>query len=453
MFLFSKMRTTLAVAAFLASSTSILAAPVKGGGFLGLNKASGNETTKTYSAVFSKEEDPTEFYQADHIDKLLPSCVSNAHCHVNKAFAACTFDATQDCSEAVNSMTEISTMNEALEVRTYATLTGSPWGLQRVSSNTAVAGSSQDQSFTYTFDSTGNLGQGVDIYIIDTGVRTSHAVFSQGGVARASLGFSAVDGETQDGDGHGTHVAGTCAGAKFGISQNANIIAVKALDDTGSGSSTAVLSALNYVMQQHTAKKAKSGFKGSVINMSLGLGGRSSSLEEALKSVNDAGVHVAVAAGNDATDACTSSPSALGGSNSAVVSVGAMNIDNEVASFSNIGKCVDVYAPGEQVLSSWNTGDTIINFLSGTSMASPHVAGMMAYFIGQDPTQFGQSPTALKAHILSTAVSGAVSGSVGGGNSLLLNNGASGSSKRLVKNYVVPGQDFSVHSTDSPVRL
>jgi cerevisin len=173
------------------------------------------------------------------------------------------------------------------------------------------------------------------------------------------------------------------------------------------------------------------------MNMSWGLKGTAQTVDEAIAGAIEAGIHVSVAAGNDGKDACGSTPAHLGGGVSNVVSVGSVNIKNQVSTFSNIGTCVDIYAPGEQVISAWNQGDAIIEFLSGTSMACPHVTGVMAYLIGQDPS-LSQNPAALKAKLLQTARTGAVSGNLGGSANLLLSNGVDGgiTAKRLVKNYV-----------------
>ncbi|KAL5114715.1 hypothetical protein ACEQ8H_007384 [Pleosporales sp. CAS-2024a] len=370
----------------------------------------------------------------------------------------------------LNGFPEVNVVEERAEIKSYVqTKSGAPWGLQRISSPAGASGSPQNQDFTYSFDDS-TLGAGVDIYIIDTGVRTTHAVFT----GRASQGFTATNATT-DGDGHGTHVAGTAGGAKFGVAQGANIIAVKVLGDDGSGSTTDTIKGMDYVITQHEKRKTQPGFVGSIMSMSWGLQGRANAVDEVIAGASQAGIHVSVAAGNDGADACGSTPAHLGGANSNVVTVGSVNIKNAVSSFSNIGKCVDIYAPGEQILSAWTTGDTIINFLSGTSMACPHTTGVMAYLMAQDAAKLGQNPAALKQKLLQTARQSQISGNLGGSANLLLSNGAKGSvSRRLMKNYVVPdrsgsfaaraaaalsGRDividerFQLHSRDSQLRF
>jgi cerevisin len=216
------------------------------------------------------------------------------------------------------------------------------------------------------------------------------------------------------------------------------------------------------------------------MSMSWGLAGISKSVNDAVLIASGLGIHVSVAAGNSGVDACGSTPALNGGPNSAVVTVGSINIQNKISSFSNTGTCVDIYAPGESILSTWNTGDTIVNYLSGTSMACPHVSGAMAYLMAQDPAGLGQNPAALKAKLLSTARKGAFSGATNGGANLLLSNGADANisarpqKKWVVENGDLPGakrmmtggpaqwakditkkleQRWIVDSTDSPLRF
>lgn len=238
------------------------------------------------------------------------------------------------------------------------------------------------------------------------------------------MGYTAYRTNT-DANGHGTHCAGTAAGAVVGVASNAALIGVKVLDDNGSGTSTALLNGINYVIQQHNAAG-----RSSVASMSLGFGARSSSVERAVLSMVNAGIHVSVAAGNSNTDACNSSPSALGGANSAVVSVGASNIRDQVASFSNSGRCVDVYAPGQNVLSTWVGSTTAANVISGTSMACPHVSGLMAYYLA---ARGAMSPAAMKQLIVSSAIRNELeprSGLVAGGQLILANNGVTRLARR-----------------------
>jgi cerevisin len=339
-----------------------------------------------------------------------------------------------DHAAIMETFTEINVVEKKAMVKSYVEeKSGSPWGLQRISSTAGASGDPTGEDFTYSFDDA-KLGAGVDIYVIDTGVRTSHAVFT----GRATQGFTAT-GSFVDGDGHGTHCAGTAGGAKFGVAQGANIIEVKVLGDDGSGASSDTIAGMDWVKENHKKRKTQPGFVGSIMSMSWGLQGTARAVDEVIAGALEEGIHVSVAAGNDGADACGSTPAHLGGANSNVVTVGSVNIDNEISTFSNIGKCVDIYGPGEQILSSWSTGDNVINFLSGTSMATPHNTGVMAVLMTQDVAGLGQNPAALKAKLLQTARQDKLTGSTGGSANLLLSNGVDGNvARRLTKNYVVP---------------
>ncbi|KAF1941591.1 subtilisin-like protein [Clathrospora elynae] len=432
------MRTTLAFASLVAAATTVLAVPqITGSGFLGQkgnSTACDNVLEKEFIVMLNRDDYAPG--QPERMLKYMAKTVDDDDVLwtiQNTKVVAMGLNATECDSKKWNTLAEVAFVEEKLAVKSFATQSGATWGLQRVSSETGASGNPLGTDFTYTFDNE-KLGAGVDIYILDTGVRTSHAVFT----GRATQGFTAT-GSFTDGDGHGTHCAGTAGGAKFGVAQGANIIEVKVLGDDGSGSSSDTMAGLDFVIKSHTKRKTQPGFVGSVMSMSWGLQGRAKAVDEFVLAASEAGIHASVAAGNDGADACTSTPAGLGGANSAVVTVGSVNIDNEVSTFSNVGKCVDIYGPGEQIISSWSTGDTVINVLSGTSMACPHNTGVMAFLMAQDPAGLGQNPAALKAKLLEVAREGKVTGSTGGSANLLLSNGAAGNaSRRLTKNYVVP---------------
>lgn len=462
------MRTSFATSGLLALTFSLLTVAAPQDGYIGLNATTPQmqhgEDAKEILIMFQKDTSP------DY--KVLLNSLNISHTDLirrfdNEVFAGMEIRAGNHCIEAFNAMSEVAFVEEKTVIQSYVeTKAGAPWGLQRISNEAGASGSPQDQTFTYSFNDS-SLGAGVDIYVIDTGVRTTHAVFT----GRATQGFTATGSEV-DGDGHGTHVAGTAGGAKFGVAQGANIIAVKVLGDDGSGTSSDTIAGMDWVINNHNKRKTQPGFVGSIMSMSWGLQGTARSVDEVITGASEAGIHVSVAAGNDGVDACGSTPAHLGGSNSNVVTVGSVNINNEVSTFSNIGNCVDIYAPGEQILSSWSTGDNIINFLSGTSMACPHTTGVMATLMAQD-TSLGQNPAALKKKLLATARTDKVTGSLGGSANLLLSNGVDGAiAKRLVENYVVPERTGSpaaqamqkartarelekwiVVSNDSPIRF
>ncbi|MFF2327963.1 MULTISPECIES: S8 family serine peptidase [unclassified Streptomyces] len=236
------------------------------------------------------------------------------------------------------------------------------WGLDRID-QTETAG---DDAYTYP----DSAGEGVTAYVIDTGVRTTHEEFE----GRASSGYDAVDDDdsADDGNGHGTHVAGTIAGATYGVAKNAKIVAVRVLDDSGSGTTEQVVAGIDWVTAHHEGP--------SVANMSLG-GGADEALDTAVQKAIASGVTFAVAAGNESTDASESSPARV----PEAITVASSTVDDEQSSFSNYGPIVDIYAPGSDITSAWNDSDDGSNTISGTSMATPHVVGAAAVYLSGHP--------------------------------------------------------------------
>ncbi|KAI8978229.1 peptidase S8/S53 domain-containing protein [Trametes punicea] len=272
---------------------------------------------------------------------------------------------------------------ERIEVEKHATQTQAPWGLARISHREKLTFG----TFTkYEYDTQG--GEGVDVYVIDTGINVDHVEFE----GRASWGKTIPANEVdEDGNGHGTHCAGTIASRQYGVAKAAHVIAVKVLGSNGSGTMSDVVGGVAWAAQQaqNKAKAAleefrktgKTSHKGSVANMSLG-GGKSRALDDTVNKAVDAGVHFAVAAGNDNRDACNNSPAAA----EKAVTVGASTLGDERAYFSNHGPCVDVFAPGLNILSTYIGSNTSRTTMSGTSMASPHTAGLLAYLLSLYPS-------------------------------------------------------------------
>jgi subtilisin family serine protease len=248
-----------------------------------------------------------------------------------------------------------------------ATDTQSPvpsWGLDRIDQ----AELPLDDSYTY-----GNSGAGVTAYIVDTGILTTHEDFG----GRAVSGTDTVDGDDDATDcaGHGTHVAGTVGGSDYGVAKDVSLVAVRVLDCEGSGSFDGVIAGIDWVTADHEAGAP------AVANMSLG-GGFSQAVNDAVSAAVADGVTFALAAGNDSgADACDGSPS----STPEAITVGATEDTDARASYSNIGTCVDIFAPGTDITSAWYTSDTDENTISGTSMATPHVAGAAALVLGGNP--------------------------------------------------------------------
>ncbi|KAF8992119.1 serine protease [Cyathus striatus] len=289
-------------------------------------------------------------------------------------------------------------------MHTMTTQTNAPWGLQRISQDAKLSSTStSDLTYTYTYDS--SAGSRVDIYVVDTGIYTSHSDFG----GRASWGTSFGGYAASDGNGHGTHCAGTAAGTRYGVAKKANLIAVKVLSDAGSGSTSDIVSGLNWVLTQ-----SKSTGRPTIVSMSLG-GSASTALDNAVTSLTSGGVHVAVAAGNDNTNAANTSPARA----TSAITVGASTIADARASFSNYGSVVDIFAPGQYVTSAWIGSTTATNNISGTSMATPHIAGLIAYLISKDGNV---TPAAMSTKIQSLAVKNALTSIPSGTVNYLANN-------------------------------
>ena len=252
---------------------------------------------------------------------------------------------------------------ETLTISPQAVQSNPPWGLDRIDQRWLPL----NQAYDYA-----NTGAGVRAYIVDTGVLSTHSEFS----GRMATGHTTInDGVgTEDCDGHGTHVAGTVAGTTYGVAKGATVVPVRVLNCLGSGTMSSVVGGLDWIGLTHPA-----GVPG-VVNMSLG-GGASSFLDSAVRSLVNKGLTVVVASGNDGTDACSTSPAR----EPLAITVNASTIDDQFAWFSNYGPCTDIYAPGRSVRSAWYTGSTASATLSGTSMASPHVAGVAARLLQVNP--------------------------------------------------------------------
>ena len=273
------------------------------------------------------------------------------------------------------------------------TQSGATWGLDRIDQRNLPL------STTYSYTST---GAGVRAYIIDTGIHASHTQFT----GRVGTGTDKVDNDNNPADcnGHGTHVAGTVGGTTYGVAKGVTLIGVRVLNCSGSGTTSGVIAGVDWVTANHV--------KPAVANMSLG-GGASTALDNAVANSIAAGVTYAIAAGNSNARACNASPARV----PSAITVGATTSTDARASYSNWGSCLDLFAPGSSITSAWYTSNTATNTISGTSMATPHVAGVVALYLQGNPSA---TPATVRNALVANATSGKVTNPRSGSPNLLL---------------------------------
>ena len=282
-------------------------------------------------------------------------------------------------------------------VRASTTQQNATWGLDRIDQRALPL------STTFTYTAT---GAGVTAYIVDTGIRRSHQEFG----GRAVNGFDGIGGAglVDDCNGHGTHVAGTVGGATYGVAKQVRLVSVRVLDCAGVGLNSTVIAGVDWVTADHQAGQP------AVANMSLG-GGASAAVDQAVRNSIADGVSYAVAAGNESEDACTGSPSRV----AEALTIGATDWNDAKASFSDFGPCVDWFAPGVSITSAWWLTNTSTNTISGTSMATPHTAGVVAQYLQGNP---GASPAAVRTALYDLTTMGIVTQSQSANNHLLFTN-------------------------------
>lgn len=286
----------------------------------------------------------------------------------------------------------VSVENDTIMKVDATTQSNPDWGLDRIDQKNLPL----DSAYSYS-----QTGSGTTAYIVDTGILSTHQQFS----GRVLSGYTAIsDGNgTSDCHGHGTHVAGTVGGSTYGVAKNVSLVPIRILGCEGSGASSNVIAGLDWIL--------KNGKKPAVVNMSLG-GEANASLDSAVENLFNNGYVMVVAAGNSNTDACSSSPARV----SKAITVAATDSTDTRASYSNYGSCVDIFAPGSQINSSWIGSNTATKVLNGTSMATPHVVGVVAEMLQSTPTA---TPQTISNNLLNQASNNVVKNPSGSPNRLL----------------------------------
>lgn len=299
---------------------------------------------------------------------------------------------TADQLQRVRATSGVTSVTADAMFRTTTVQTSPTWGLDRIDQRVTTGNKRYDYSTT---------GAGVTAYVVDTGIRTTHREFG----TRASSGYDFVDDDSDASDcaGHGTHVSGTIGGSTYGAAKGVTLVAVRVLDCQGSGWASDIIDGLDWVIDHHAGP--------SVVNMSIG-GGAYAPLDRAVQRTVGAGITVVAAAGNDGADACGSSPARVPG----VITVAATDSRDERPWWSNVGDCVDLFAPGVDVESASNDSNTATETMSGTSMASPHVAGLAARYLQK---HVHDTPAQVASALVSAATKNAVQNAEGTANRLL----------------------------------
>jgi subtilisin family serine protease len=349
-----------------------------------LRRHQGKKIPNNYIVVL--DQDPTgdgdEGKAAADADEVIGKTrsgkVKHVYAHAIVGFSA---EMTEEDAIVVSDDPRVAYVEEDSEMEIVVTQSPVTWGLDRIDQR------DRPLSNSYTYTSTGS---GVNAYIIDTGIRVTHTQFG----SRASVAYDAIGGNGIDCHGHGTHVAGTVGGSTYGVAKAVRLYAVRVLNCSGSGSTSGVIAGVNWV----TANRVSP----AVANMSLG-GGASTSLDTAVNNSINAGVTYAVAAGNNNLNAASFSPARV----SAAITVGSSTSSDVKSSFSNYGSIVDIFAPGSSITSAWATSNTAINTISGTSMATPHVAGVAARYLQNNRTA---SPATVRNAIVNAATLNRLSG-------------------------------------------
>ncbi|HEX6369196.1 MAG TPA: S8 family peptidase, partial [Longimicrobium sp.] len=380
--------TALALTAACSDGAQAPLATPAGGGAPLLSAAPGKAIAGEYIVVLNDGTDP----------RSVAAVAGVTPKHVYEA-ALDGFSATMNAGQvnALRHNPNVKWVEEDQVVEVSTTQTGATWGIDRIDQ--------RDLPLNGTYDYT-PTGAGVRAYIIDTGINTGHTNFG----GRASIAWDGIGDGNQDCNGHGTHVAGTVGSATYGVAKGVTLIGVRVFGCGSSGSNSTIVAGINWV--------AANAVKPAVANMSLG-GPASSTTDAAVNGLINAGVVAVVAAGNDGLNACNYSPARVANA----ITVGSTTSTDARSSFSNYGTCLDVFAPGSSILSTWIGSTSATNTISGTSMASPHVAGVAALYLEGNTTA---TPATVANAIITTSTANKVTNPGTGSPNRLLNSLLSG---------------------------
>jgi len=346
-----------------------------------LARGGGGPIPGQYIVVFTDDVDDVRGL-SDRMSNEHGASRLHTYTGVLKGFAA---RMSPQAAEALSRNPTVAYVEQDQEVTLAATQSGATWGIDRIDQR------NRPLSGTYTYNTTAS---GVYVYIIDTGILTSHSQFG----GRAANVYDAFGGSGNDCHGHGTHVAGTVGGSTYGIAKGARLRGVRVLNCSGSGSWSGIIAGMDWVRNNRVNP--------AVANMSLG-GGYSSAVNTAANNLANSGVFVAVASGNSGANACNYSPASA----SAVTSVNSSTSSDARSSFSNYGSCTHLYAPGSSITSAWIGSTSATRTISGTSMASPHVAGVAALY----KATFGNaSSSTIRTWLINNSTTGVISGNPSG---------------------------------------
>jgi aqualysin 1 len=365
---------------------------------------------------------------ANHLASIHGGTIKYIYEHTIKGFAV---QLPEPAAIALSHSPLVEYVEEDAKVTASTIQSQATWGLDRIDSRARIFDG------LYTYD---DGGQGVYVYVIDTGIRTSHQEFG----GRASIAYDAFGGNGQDCNGHGTHVAGTIGGATYGVAKGVTLFGVRVLDCGGSGTASSVIAGLDFVTNRKNNVHPSTP---TVANMSLG-GGADTSIDDAVRRAIQAGVTCVIAAGNSNVNASNQSPARV----TEAITVGAIGSSSDCrwvwnsTQGSNYGSVVDLFAPGENITSAWIDSDSATNTITGTSMATPHVAGVAALFLGNNQTA---SPATIASLLTTHATSGVVCNAGTGSPNRLLFSRSNTSTfvSQSVPTQMVRGQSYNVSIT------